>query len=368
MAFGCQEIAMPSPKKRKPRLMATGFFALDIVFGADDPDPRFYVGGTSGNVSAGAAFFGWDVFPLARLGDDTAGQFVRGDLERWGVKSVHLGLAPVAATPIVLEKIELNKHGLPKHRFLWSCPDCSSYFPPFKPVLRTQAQVIKDQLDIPEVFFADRVSRSVVELARHFKEKGSLVYFEPSAAGDPKVFGEMLELCHILKYSAQRARSFSELLRQHSAHLEIETLGEDGLRFRTRRAFTTWHSLPAFEVNIKDTAGSGDWTTVGLITSLFREGKIGLQATKKELTAALEHSQALAALNCRFEGARGAMYQLNRSKIEDFVEAIKAGGSSVHLERKISLTRQITTSEVCPGCGPKKDPTLRKDRAVTLHS
>jgi len=359
---------MPNPKNgRKPRLVAAGFFALDIVFGLDDPAPRFYVGGTSGNVSAGSAFFGWDVIPLARLGNDIAGEFVRGDLERWGVKPAHLGLTPVAATPIVLEKIEVNKHGLPKHRFLWSCPDCSSYFPPFKAMLRTQVQLVKDELDTPEVFFADRVSPSVVELARHFREKGSLIYFEPSAAGDPKLFSEMLQICHVLKYSAQRARSFSELLRQHAAHLEIETLGEDGLRFRTRRAFTNWHSLPAFEVKIKDTAGSGDWATVGLISSLFRGGKLGLKANKQELISALEHAQAVAALNCRFEGARGGMYQLSRLKFKELIETIEAGRPSVHRERKISLTRQISTSEVCPGCSPKGNLVQPQDRAVALH-
>ena len=110
----------------------------------------------------------------------------------------------------------------------------------------------------PDIFFADRVSRSTVELAKHFHEEGCLVYFEPSATGDPKLFREMLQLCDVLKYSAQRARSFSELLRDHKAYLEIETLGEDGLRFRTRKAFASWHAVAAYTVRIKVTAGSGD--------------------------------------------------------------------------------------------------------------
>lgn len=358
---------MPRPKSgRKPRLVAAGFFALDIVFGLDDSTPRFYTGGTCGNVAAGLAFFGWDSLPLARLGDDVAGQVVRRDLERWEVRTTHLGLNPVAATPIVLEKIELNKNGTPKHRFLWSCPDCSSYFPPFRAVLRTQAHLIREEIDRPEVFFADRVSPSTVELARHFRAKGSLIYFEPSAAGDPRLFSEMLELCHVLKYSAQRARSFSELLRKHRAQLEIETLGEDGLRFRTRRAFTSWNSLPAFEVKIKDTAGSGDWTTVGLIAGLFKNGKAGLQGTKQELILCLEHAQAVAALNCRFEGARGAMYQLSRSKFNEVVETIEAKWPSIHRQRKISLTQQISTSEVCPSCSPKRKETQPHVGSVVL--
>src|SRR5579859_5658023 len=299
---------------KKMRVVAAGFFALDIVFGLEDPAPKFYAGGTCGNVVAGLALLGWEASPIGRLSNDVGGEFVRGDLKRWGVDTSFLGLAPTAATPIVLEKINLSKNGVPKHRFLWNCPDCSSYFPPFKAVLRTQVDYLEQQVAWPEVFFADRVSRSTIALARHFRKKGSLIFFEPSAAGDAKLFREMLELCDVLKYSAQRARSFSELLRDHKAHLEIETLGEDGLRFRTRHSFGTWNSVPAFEVKIKDTAGSGDWTSVGLIASIFTNGRDDLGGTSKEdISSFLEHAQALAALNCQFEGARGAMYQMSRS-------------------------------------------------------
>lgn len=338
----------------KPQLLAAGLVALDIVFGLDDPAPRFYAGGTSGNVAAGLAFLGWDVSAISRLSDDVAGEFVRRDLERWGVNTTNLGLAPAAPTPIVLERIELSKNGVPKHRFLWNCPDCSSYFPPFRAVLRTQVDLIKEKIDKPDVFFADRVSRSVVELARHYRSRGSIIYFEPSAGGDAKLFREMLRLCDVLKYSAQRARTFADLLRHHSAHLEIETFGEDGLRFRTRRAFTRWHSLSAFEVKIKDTAGSGDWTTVGFISKLLGSGKPPLRsATRQDINASLEHGQAAAALNCRFEGARGVMYHLSRPGFGEAIAAIESEAPGVHKERKISLALEISTRSVCPSCSPK---------------
>src|SRR5260370_12008812 len=158
---------------RKSRIVAAGFCALDIVFGLDDPAPRFYAGGTCGNVAAGLAFLGWETTPVARLAHDVAGEFVRQDLERWGVDTSFLGLSLSAATPIVLEKIHLSKNGVPRHRFLWNCPDCSSYFPPFKPVLRTQVEDLKTKLGCPDIFYADRVSRSAIELARHFRDEGS---------------------------------------------------------------------------------------------------------------------------------------------------------------------------------------------------
>ena len=165
----------------------------------------------------------------------------------------------------------------------------------------------------------------------------------------------LLQLCDVLKYSTQRARSFSELLRDHEAHLEIETLGEDGLRFRTRHSFGAWNSVPAFEVKIKDTAGSGDWTSVGLIASMFRNGREDLVGTSKEdISSFLEHSQALAALNCQFEGARGAMYQMSRSRFMDTVASLESKRPERRRQRKISLACLFPTSSVCPRCKPHK--------------
>ncbi|MEX0802930.1 MAG: carbohydrate kinase family protein [Candidatus Binatia bacterium] len=336
---------------RRARVAAAGFFALDIVFGIDDPVPRLYAGGTCGNVLAGLAFLGWEASPIARLAHDVAGDFVQQDLEQWGVNTKLLRLAPLAATPIVLEKIHLSKNGIPLHRFLWNCPDCSSYFPAFRAVLRTQVEYVKEAMTCPNVFFVDRVSRSTIELARHFGKKGSLIYFEPSAAGDGKLFREMLQVCDVLKYSAQRARSFSELLREHRAHLEIETLGEDGLRFRTRNSFGSWCSVPACEVKVKDAAGAGDWTSVGLISALFAKGKCGLgTASKQDIASALEHAQAAAALNCQFEGSRGAMYYLTRSRFIQAVAALEAKNPGGQKPHRLSLVKYLSTSAVCPSC------------------
>jgi hypothetical protein len=169
----------------------------------------------------------------------------------------------------------------------------------------------------------------------------------------------MLQLCDVLKYSAQRARSFSELLRDHKAHLEIERLGEDGLRFRTRHSFASWNPVPAFEVKIKDTAGSGDWTSVGLIASMFTSGKECLSgATKDYIFSSLEHAQAIAALNCQFEGARGVMYQMSRSRFMDSVAALEAKKPGKQRQRKISLACWFPTGAVCPSCRPRQTTAL----------
>jgi fructokinase len=206
------------------------------------------------------------------------------------------------------------------------------------------------------VFFSDRVSRAAIELAKYFRKKGSLVFFEPSAAGGGKLFREMLDVCDVLKYSAQRARSFSDLLRHHKAFLEIETLGEDGLRFRTRGAFGSWHSVPAYEVKIKDTAGSGDWTSVGLISALFAKGRRNLDTiTKRDISSSLEHGQALAALNCQFEGPRGAMYWMAKEKFLDAIARLKSKKTEQWAPERLSLLDHQSTRAVCPNCTKRFD-------------
>lgn len=351
--------------QRRPTVVTLGFVALDIVFGLEDPLPRFYAGGTSGNVAAGLSFLDWQVLAIARLSGDVAGDLVRRDLARWRVCTEYLGLSPAAPTPIVLEKIELSKNGFPRHRFLWTCPDCGAYFPPFRAVIRNSMGHITSKVAKADVFFADRVSRATIELAKHLRARGAMIYFEPSATCDAKLFREMLKTCDVLKYSAQRARSFSELLREHTAQLEIETLGEDGLRFRTKRAPLSWHQIPGYEIKVRDTAGSGDWTTVGLISSLFKKGRADLESlTIRQIHAALKHSQAMAALNCQYEGARGVMYQLSRERFLEAAGGIASRKTSVRKERKISLSGHLSTSDVCPSCAPRATTKSDKKSAV----
>ena len=179
----------------------------------------------------------------------------------------------------------------------------------------------------------------------------------------------MLQLCDVLKYSAQRARSFSELLREHRAYLEIETLGEEGLRFRTRRAFASWYAVAAYEVRIKDTTGSGDWTSVGLMSGMLAEGKKALEkCSKQKVSACLEHAQAIAALNCQFEGARGGMYQLSKTRFAESVTALEAKKPGDPKQRRISLTQQLSTSSVCPSCSPKDHRRPKFDREPDPHA
>lgn len=361
-------------KKQAPRLVSSGFIALDIVIGLEDPlAPRFYTGGTTGNVTAAMAYLGWQATPICRLADDEAGHFVKADLERWGTDTKHLMGNFPCPTPIIVEKILLGKDGSPKHRFLWTCPDCGAYLPSYRPIVVETVENLKSDLGMASVFFTDRVSRSIVTLAEHCKKNGAVIVFEPSGVGDPGLFAEMLRICDVLKYSEQRAKSFSDLLGENGARLEIQTLGDEGLRFLLRgpRKGKTWVALSSYDVEVKDTAGAGDWTTAGLIYQLFGCGRVVLNSlTKATVTEALHYGQALAALNCQFEGARGAMYQLPKPRFQEKVRGLirKSSGSRSLIKTESASTGRIVPTKVCPSCiGHHTDDSAPASKAAGVE-
>jgi len=182
---------MPERKKdQKPQLLTSGFVALDVVFGLEDPEPKFYAGGTMGNVTAGMAFLGWDVTTLGRLSDDAAGCFVRSDLEQWSVNTEHLGLKPNAPTPIVIERIELSKNAIPKHRFHWNCPDCGAFFPPYVPFYKRKYLSSRSIAEV-RMFSLPTASRAQPSIWRvTIKQKGPSSTSNLRARATPSSFGK----------------------------------------------------------------------------------------------------------------------------------------------------------------------------------
>ncbi len=338
-----------------PTIYGTGFIALDVVVDEDSGVEAQFAGGTCGNVLAIMAFFGWSSTAIGRLDEDLAGSAIREDLNRWGVHLDHVGLEPRSATPIVVEQIYRNRTGNPRHRYVWTCPGCGGYLPQYRPLLSKSAETLHD-MPAPQVFFFDRVSKSSIDLARNFSEKGSLVVFEPSGSSDPRLFRDALRISHILKYSSQRVRAFSDLLKTNKALLEIETMGDEGLRYRTTLSSSSgygWKYLPAFQVEtVKDTAGSGDWCTAGLLSRIGSGGVDTLTSIRPEdLERALQYAQALSAWNCRFPAARGGMYVMTRAAVLKSVETIISGSDCAVRPRLVAAKRRSTQASLfCPAC------------------
>jgi fructokinase len=169
--------------------------------------------------------------------------------------------------------------------------------------------VIENLIPKSDVYYFDRANRGSIELAKIAKDRGAFVFFEPSGYGDPKHFRESVEIADIIKFSNQRLSNYRKLYPNSNALLEIETKGSQGLSFRLNS--DAWVDLePKTIHDIVDTAGAGDWCSAGIIKIISSNGPLQNQ-TQGQIEDALQMGQSFGAVNCLFDGARGAMYQLD---------------------------------------------------------
>jgi fructokinase len=350
--------------------------ALDVILGADaDQPPMLAAGGTCGNVLAILSFLGWDAFPVGRLNGDAASDIVRADLQRWGVSMEFAAQSPHAQTPIIIQRNRRTRDGKPRHRYILACPECGAWFPPYRAVTTEAAREVIDAVEgvapsgfLPQVFFFDRVSRGAIMLAEAFAERGALVMFEPVGIGDPKLFREAIGLAHVLKYSHERLPYLaSERSKARGPLLEIETLGSDGLRYRsTLLSSRSWRSLGCVKApSTVDTSGAGDWCTAGILAKLAPAGVQGLEsANDSVILGALRFGQSAAAIACAFEGARGVMYALTRSAFDSMTQFLLTGQRATKVQARAdgrlesadlnavipARDRTAAVARVCPSC------------------
>jgi len=351
---GCEGLFL---QKKRPIVMGTGLIALDIVItDRDGVEPRYWAGGTCGNVLAILAYLGWRAYPVATLGKDIAAARVLEDLKRFGVSVRFLRPRATQHTPVVVERIRIRSDGTPRHRFVWNCPNCGAWLPGYRAVSATRVREMVNKIPVAQVFFFDRVSRGALELARASSARGSLVVFEPSGIRDEKLFREALRTSHIVKYSRERLGHLREGSRYPAPMLEIETLATEGLRYRLRGGLSPsskWREMEAYQIDgVRDAAGAGDWCTAGVLHALGRKGLKGLrEATEERIDEALRLGQALAVLACKYEGARGGMYALSKKKMEAAVQRI-LGGDLPSCETAETREAELTNllGGICPVC------------------
>lgn len=306
--------------------VGTGFIVLDVIRrvtgsgAAQVLDERRHAGGTCGNVLAILAFLGHRAEAVGRVGDDVFGRELEADLRRWGVGTAHLEAEAGRPTPVVLQETYADAHGNPRHRFPRACPRCGARLPGYRPLLASRAADVEAALPPHEVFFFDRASPGTVEFARRSRARGALVVFEPTGVGAPAMFAEALRASDVVKYPRKRREGVGAAVARGRVSVEVETGGAHGLRVRVRDpgGRGVWRAIdakPAGEV--RDASGSGDWCTAGFVYNLALGGWRGFDACLKEeaVVDALRAGQALAALNCRYYGARGMMYARDREGV-----------------------------------------------------
>lgn len=303
-----------------PTCIGTGLVALDvIVTGSIMKDAQFLAGGSCGNVLAILSYLGWNSYPVSRLSNNIATELLIEDLHRWNVKDDLISVNEQGSTPIIIHRIMTDKLGGAKHRFEFRNPEDGKHLPAYKPVLAKDVSNISEKSGVPNVFYFDRMNRGAIDLAKTYKSQGAIVFFEPSNCKDTKAFNECLDIADIVKFSDDRISDYDQQYPRAVVGLEIQTKGKLGLRYRCKEE-VEWNAVPGYNVdNIVDTAGAGDWCTAAIIHSLFKSlGSNGYN--EKDLDYAFRFGQALSALNCTFEGARGLMYFIKKSDLLVYIQ------------------------------------------------
>ncbi len=287
--------------------VGAGLISLDVLIWDGKRIPvAYYVGGTCGNVMMILSHMGWDSYPIARLDGTRDTERLLADMKKHGVHIDHITTID-GKTPVIVQRNFISKDGVPTHKFE-SRNGKGHFYLDFKPLTVKQAEsVIEKICFVPKVFFFDRVAPAILKLATAFKEKGSVVFFEPSSRGNSvKLFNDCVEIADIIKFADQRikdCRRFDGI----SDKLFIQTQGADGLRYRLNSEWI--HLNPIVNENVVDTAGAGDWTAAALINELFRDKAKGniAELSVSEIERALNEAQKVGAKSCSFEGARGMM-------------------------------------------------------------
>lgn len=314
-------------------VLCAGYVALDLISYEELLTHR--AGGTAANVAANLAFLGWRARVAGVLGADAAGRAVVSDLKDSEVDVDDIELRS-GGTPLVVHEIRAKGH-----RFYFHCPECGRRFPKYRPLDEPTARSLAERLQ-PDLFFFDRASKSTAILAEELGNKGTIVMFEPSTNG--REFQRCFEAAHIFKYSSERSSAIAELRSRTLPKLEIVTDGKRGVRATLGNASI---QLPAFEVEVIDAAGAGDWTTAGLVWRLLDHDPEAWSETI--VRTALRDAQALAAINCAYPGARAASEHLTKSEMLAVARKLIADQSPVFTHAQLSRrTRSRATG--CSSC------------------
>lgn len=288
--------------------VGAGLISLDVLIRDGKKFPvAYYVGGTCGNVMMILSHMGWDSYPIARLDGTRDTNRILADMKKHNVHTDFITTDDDGKTPVIVQRNFVTKDGIPTHKFE-SRNGKGHFFLDFRSLTVKQADAVIESVEFtPKVFFFDRVSPAILRLAATFKEKGSVIFFEPSSkGGSAGQFDKCVAVADIVKFADQRIPDTSPF-DGLADKLIIQTLGAKGLRYRLNSEWI--HLEPVLNENVVDTAGAGDWTAAALINVLFKdkEARSIERFTQTEMEKFLNEAQKMGAESCSYEGARGMM-------------------------------------------------------------
>ena len=289
-------------------VLGTGIFNLDIILVREYPEwPALRpfvdkeilqeVGGTCGNVMCMLAAMGWKVRPVACLDDSPEGLKITDDLKRFGCDCTYVSNTAGGGTTLLRcthKKDADGKHVMsvragspggsrfPKRHFLRARDEAPAFLAALK--------------DAPAVFFFDDPAAGNRALAKGLKERGSLVYYEPSRVSSNAEL-EAVGLSDIIKFSDENVPdvSFADAFPDK---VFIQTMGPNGVRIKENGG--EWYVLEGERNNaVVDTEGAGDTFTSAFINAL---------ADGKTLADSAREAMMMASKSVGFLGSKG-MFQ-----------------------------------------------------------
>lgn len=337
-----------------PHVVGTGLVAFDLIV-EHRPNGRTLSasgGGTCGNVLAILAQLDWTASWLGAIEASATGNAVRAEMELAGVNLNAVAECDSMPAPIFVHHVQWSDADEPlQHWFSNECPRCSHELPrysrPSDEWIRRQAH----QVERADVFFVDRLSAGIVDLARKAQRNGALIVYEPSVASDAPWLDEMLTLADVVKFSHDRLAALGGMQIRRVSTLWIETRGTEGLRWSRGSDFGRLSTLPrVHNPRAVDACGAGDWFTSALLFGLAHAGARPSDLCDGRLTEILEAASRVAAWSCGFLGARGALYEAD---VQDFFDHMGMRSTEA-VRARAPLSRPVPHADLCRSCDPAR--------------
>lgn len=288
-------------------IMGCGFSCIDII--SKDNKLIWDVGGTCANVLSVLSFLGWgSVLWIPDYEDDRLNTW----LNEMKIQCINFTKTK-KQTPKLIQMYDYEKG---KHHFFTRCPWCGNRF--FQSILPNGRQVMSKPEITADVFFCDRISDGIMELANRTNENGGITMYEPNGL---RFYNQFIDICckfDIIKFSDERIpNKWQEQLTTDllwaQTKLVIVTLGERGLKFILRAedgTFSEWIYMESYNIIGKqDSSGAGDWLTATFLYYFIPQlEKYQRVFPYHIIWDSLLKAVRMSAFACREIGAQGLMH------------------------------------------------------------
>lgn len=291
----------------------TGFTVLDRVY-TDGHLSHESLGGSCGNVLVSLAMLNRQVAPVLALGDDDEGARLVCEFVDAGAVTSYIHRRRDMRSPILAQELDTSSGN---HDFTFTCPETNRALPRYQPIDRKELSDALPVLSHCAVFYADRLSESVVEAMRTAWSSGAIIFFEPSDIDDGQMFEDAMKMVSILKYSVDRLGV--RLSNAPPSCVRVVTHGAKGLALDDG---VSKHWCNAIDAPlVVDTCGSGDMVSVGIIDWVIAKGFGRHDVRAGALINGVVAGQRLAAENCAFAGARGVFHKRGPNYVRHMLQS-----------------------------------------------